>query len=183
MEGKDVTRRVTVYPFKISGITDRSSLLGLLGSMNVNGIPVMMDMDSIFNCLHLSSSIMHAARSIFHNEARAREPSIEVLRWLSGSHQVSRGLGHAGPGNTTEKMLLAVLPADWPMEQDTEGLPEVAEEVWQGVPLTSIIPMDLPVPYGGIKALRRLGLDVGQYEDHREMEKAVLEAVCMQGSR
>ncbi|MBN1389603.1 MAG: hypothetical protein JXA22_03065 [Candidatus Thermoplasmatota archaeon] len=173
-----MTPIAVVHPFGTLGKLEPGSLRSILGSLDIKGIPVMIDLDTIFSRLHLSLSIMQAARSLQYNEARAREPSIEVLRWISGSHQVSRGMEMAGPGRSTERLLILVLPADWPSEPDTIGLPDINEKEWSGCHPSCIDPLKLPVQYGREKALGRLGLDERRYSGLEEMEKAVLEATC-----
>ena len=178
-----MTRSVQVYPFETEAELSGKDIQRIIDGSEVTGLPVLMDLDAIFSRLHLSSGILHAARSLLNNEARAREPSIEVLRWLSGSHQVSRGIRSVGPGPGTKRLLIAVLPSDWPIKEDVSDLPHITEVRWIGADMDPLRPLAVPVQYGKDKALRKLGLDPDAFNDSQEKEKAVLEMVCLPGLR
>jgi len=174
-------RKVLVYPFEAGADLSKKDIQTIIGRFDAEGLPVLMDLDSIFSRLHLASGIMHAARSLFRDEARARDPSIEVLRWLSGSHQVSQGISLVGPGKGTERLLLAVLPPDWPMDEDVSDLPDVLEKEWTGDEMGPLRALGVPVRYGDDNALKALGLDPGAFSEKEEKESAVLEIVCLPG--
>jgi len=176
-----MARKVLVYPFETGADLSKKDIQWIIGSLDVEGMPVLMDLDAIFSSLHLASGIMHAARSIFNKEARAREPSMEVLRWLSGSHQVSQGIKSVGPGKGTERSLMAVLPPDWPTDKDISDLPEVIEKEWAEGDLGTLKALGGPVQYGGDDALKAFGLDPAAFSTHEEKESAVLEIVCLPG--
>ncbi|MGA1793186.1 MAG: KEOPS complex subunit Cgi121 [Thermoplasmatota archaeon] len=178
-----MTRSVQVHPFETDTELSGKDIQRIIVGSEVTGLPVLMDLDAIFSRSHLSSGIMHAARSLLNKEARAREPSIEVLRWLSGSHQVSRGIRSAGPGPGTKRLLLAVLPPDWPIKEDVSALPDITEVRWTGADMDHLRPLAVPAKYGKDDALRKLGLDPGAFNDNEEKERAVLEMVCLPGLR
>ncbi|MGA1819455.1 MAG: hypothetical protein ACMUHU_00445 [Thermoplasmatota archaeon] len=176
-----MSRKVLVYPFETGADLSRKDIQRIIGRLGTDGLPVLMDLDAIFGSIHLASGIMHAARAIFNDEARAREPSIEVLRWLSGSHQVLQGILSVGPGSGTRRLLLSVLPSDWPAKEDASVLPDIAEIEWKGVELPQLRPLGVPFNYGEDSALRALGLDPESFSGHEEKERAVLEVVCLPG--
>jgi len=46
----------------------------------------------VFSSTHILAAVMKASRAFLRKENKARDRSIEVLRWLSGSRQVSTAL-------------------------------------------------------------------------------------------
>ncbi|MGA1872981.1 MAG: hypothetical protein ACMUHY_04855 [Thermoplasmatota archaeon] len=173
-----MARKVRAFTFIVGRGFSADRIKGPLDILGSLGSPVLIDIDSVYSPLHLSSGLMHAARAIYNDEARAREPSIEVLRWLSGSHQVSQGIDISGPSQVTGRLLAVILPDDWPAREDTVSLPEIREETWEGEQIEGLGPVDPPFRYGEGEALKKLGIDIKDGSIDEE-ERAVLENLCL----
>ncbi len=93
---------------------------------------VLLDGDSIFGPAHLAAGFMNAGRSIREGRCRAKQPSMEVLRFLGGSRQVSRGAKRVSPGKGAGSVLLAVAPSGWPAQEGPTPLPEIDVRDWDG---------------------------------------------------
>jgi kinase binding protein CGI-121 len=170
---------VDIFLFRTSSPPTRGTIETILDSMDPNMVSVIVDRDVVFNQNHISSAIMHAARSILSGKARAKAPALEVIRWLTGSHQVSRGIETANPGKSTSHILVMNIPECWPNESDGNEFPKLMEKRYDGsVPegLEIILP---PFDLGGDKALEKLGLDTDENTSNLEKEKMILEAVCL----
>jgi len=152
------------------------SLLEHLGKGQVR---VIIDRDSVHGPSHLSSAFMHAARAILSGRSRARDPSMEVLRWLSGSHQLVEGLKKASPGPNSRSILICTAPDDWPMEGDGSVLPLIKVVEGGPVGITGLVPIpsgsDVQV-WGGMKASKLL--EVGSDGTEEQLEMALLELVA-----
>jgi len=173
-----MSRGIIVHLFRADNGLDDSSIPEVLDMIRSGGPVVLLNRDSVFSDLHLSSAVMQAARSMIAGSGRARDPSIEVLRWVSGSHQVSRAIEMAGAGKRTRFLLAVCLPGKWPSGDDAHDLLPVLAHRWEGeLPDGLSDPGNEPV-FGGRVALNRLGLvDPGNIDDV-EAEKLILEAVC-----
>ena len=75
---------------------------------------------SVYSPTHLISAVTKAWRSVFRKENRAKDASIEVLRWLSGSRQVSTALDIMRI-DPPETVMFARLPAEFG-KTDPEGM-------------------------------------------------------------
>lgn len=142
---------------------------------------VMMDRDKVCSPLHLSSAIMHAARSILTGRSRAKAPSMEVLRYLAGSRQVGEGASVVGPGPDTEFVLVAILPEGWPSAGDGDGPPTIIVGaplgILSGSRIETVDVSNGTSLWGGEGAARRLlGSDI---PDQAALEMAILERVAM----
>jgi hypothetical protein len=171
-------RTVTVQVMKCVLPFSDGVLRSLLGLSKGDRAQVVMDRDSVFGPSHLASAFMHAARSLLAGRSRARDPSMEVLRWLSGSHQLVEGLERASPGPDTEHILICTAPKGWPKVGDGSVLPAV--EVIGGGPKDikglEPVPEGSMVPWGGAKAARLLG---GEFKGNEmDLEMAILELVA-----
>jgi len=172
---------VDIFLFWTSSTPTKGTIEAILDSMDPSSISVIVDRDVVFNKTHISSAIMHAARSILSGKARAKAPALEVIRWLTGSHQVSRGIETANPGKSTSHILVMNIPECWPKESGGNEFPELIEKKYGGpVPegLEIILP---PFEFGGDKALEKLGLDLDEGTSNSEKEKMIMEAVCLPG--
>jgi hypothetical protein len=171
-------REITIYLFRAEKGLDQEAIDHVLDTIGSPGPVVLVDRDSVFGPLHLSSAVMQAARSIVGGGGRARDPSIEVLRWISGTHQVSRAIESAGAGRETRYLLALCLPNEWPNEDDPHTLLPTKLLPWMNeFPECLSDPDDQPA-FGGRGALRRLGIpDDGTFND-LEAEKLLLESLC-----
>lgn len=176
-----MTREVEIFLFSVNAGCSGQVVQEILSEMGENGNVTVIDRDSVFNSLHLASAIMHAARSIIRKEARARAEPLEIIRWLTGSHQVSRSMEIAGPGERTDHILVVRVPSGWPISDDVEKLSPITEKVWTGAPLKGLVPVNAPFELGGEAACERMGLILDTDMSWEEKEKAVLEAVCSMG--
>ncbi len=151
----------------------------LLGHLGKGPVRVIIDRDSVHGPNHLASAFMHAARAILTGRSRARDPSMEVLRWLSGSHQLVEGLKRSSPGPGTDFILICKAPDDWPKEGDGSVLPTI--RVIEGGPagikgLAVITTVPDANVWGGQKASRLLGGGFNGSEEQLEM--ALMELVA-----
>ncbi|MFW3145552.1 MAG: KEOPS complex subunit Cgi121 [Thermoplasmatota archaeon] len=136
---------------------------------------VVLDPGKLFDPQHLGSALMHAARALLRGQARARDRSIEVLRWLSGAHQVSRGLEVMGPDGDSSQLIMVELPPEWPVEEDSLRFP-ILEPASSSPDINGLTRVEGP-SYGGIAALAGLGItDLGDENLNRAQ---VLEIVCL----
>jgi tRNA threonylcarbamoyladenosine modification (KEOPS) complex Cgi121 subunit len=169
---------VEVFFFKVRGRMDRSGLRRMISLLPGDRVCVLIDRDSAVSEMHLRSAFMHAARSILAGRSRAKDPSMEVLRYVAGSRQVGEGVTIAGPNEGTEVLIIAMAPSGWPVNGD-------------GDPLTELIMGDLSTidheeemieivggidHWGGASAARRiLGADPAGLDP----ELAVLERIAL----
>ena len=176
-----MAREIEVYNFSIGKGSGGSIVEKVLSLMGENDSITILDTDSVFSHLHLASAVMHAARSILRGEARARAEPLEIIRWLTGSHQVSKGLDIAAPGESTADILVVKVPSDWPAGSDTTELPSITEKEWRGSLPDGWTVMRPPFDLGGVAALKRMGMTFDEGTSAEEMERSVLEAVCTLG--
>jgi tRNA threonylcarbamoyladenosine modification (KEOPS) complex Cgi121 subunit len=165
---------VTVYPFRvISG--DLGSWLESFSLYFERGtILVVTSADCVFGPSHVSSAFFHALKAIENKRPRARDPSIEVLRWLTGSRQVQGALDVSRiKGKGSRMLLMTALKCSM-----CESPPRVILERWEGPGiegLEMIEPEDENI-WGGPEAGSCLGL--GDYAEDGRLELAVLEKVA-----
>lgn len=176
-----MAREVEIFLFSTTARSNGSLVQEILSAMDHNGNVTILDRDSVFSNLHMASAIMHAARSMIRGEARARAQPLEIIRWLTGSHQVSKGLEIAGPCESTSHILVVRIPKDWPQKSDMSELPHIKEEVWKGDIIEGLSPIAAPFELGGETAFEKMGLLLTDGSSPEEMEKSVLEAVCSLG--
>jgi len=157
--------------FRVKGPFDQSMIKDIL---SLPGEKVIIDRDSVYSSLHLSSAIMHAARSIASGRSRAKARSMEVLRYVAGSRQVGEGSAKAGPRPGTTHILVVDLPEGWPSEKDGTDLPEMKYVRQDGPP--SLEPMD--EPDDGSLWGRELAIGVLGLSNTSEVAKAVLERIA-----
>lgn len=132
------------------------------------GRPVIIDPFAIFDILHVSFSLMHAARSLFRNRSRARDPAVEVIRCLAGAHQISSSMDMICPSVGSRNVLVLVLPDDWPEEKDGKDVHDLS--VNGSPPRISGLDDLENIPFGGRNALERYGLeDSGSKDMNRKM--------------
>ena len=140
---------------------------------------VLLDGDSIFGPAHLAAGFMNAGRSIREGRCRAKQPSMEVLRFLGGSRQVSGGAKRVSPGKRAGRVLLAVAPSGWPAQEGPTPLPEIDVRDWDGPEVPGLEGRVVDEPseiWGGAKAARVFGLKAGISIE--EMEAAIIEMVA-----
>jgi hypothetical protein len=174
-----VPSSVLLHLFRIPNGYDRSMMDPIMNLFDAGRIVVLASRNSVFDEMHLSSAFMHAARSLIGGTARAREPSIEVLRWLSGSRQVNKALSISSPGKGEEYILAAVTLQEWPIGEDAVSPPMIIHTLPRSYP-TFMQPVDPDSKtdwYGGTEVLSRMGL--GSRSDPSEARKAILEAVAL----
>ncbi|MCU0799625.1 MAG: hypothetical protein MUC62_08140 [Candidatus Thermoplasmatota archaeon] len=172
-------RIVTVQLIRCEVPFVEEMLGSLLEHMGKGAVRVIIDRDTVHGPSHLASAFMHAARAILSGRSRARDPSMEVLRWLSGSHQLVEGLKRASPGPDSHLILICTAPHNWPMEGDGSFLPLI--KVVEGGPfgIKGLVPVS-PGPdvqvWGGRKASKLLYRSFNGSEEQLEM--ALLELVA-----
>ncbi|MGA1849042.1 MAG: KEOPS complex subunit Cgi121 [Thermoplasmatota archaeon] len=171
-------REIVLYLFRAEKGLDPKEIDQVLDCVDSPGPVVLVDRDSVFGPLHLSSAVMQAARSIIDGSGRARDPSIEVLRWISGTHQVSKAIETAGAGKDTRSLLAVCLPGEWPSIDDARSLLDVVVHPWETDLPRRLSDLGDELPYGGRRALKKLGIDLSDDVDDREAEMMVLESIC-----
>ena len=177
---------VDLYLYRIDGGYDERYVEMILDASAQRGVVTILDAGSVFSSKHLSSAYMHAARAILRGVNRAREHSLEVVRWAAGSRQVGEGLERCGPSPTTRILLLGITSGDWPSEGDDVDDPEIRsgdpDDLDLGieglVPLRVMGIEILEEHLGGPESLPRLGLDEHRFVSRDDMELAVLENVA-----
>jgi tRNA threonylcarbamoyladenosine modification (KEOPS) complex Cgi121 subunit len=173
-----MAREVELYQFSVKTGFNASMVHEIISLMGQKTNVTVLDRDSIFSHLHLASAVMHAARSIVRGKARARAEPLEIMRWLTGSHQVLKGIDIAGPNENTTNILVLRTSEDWPNDDDMDVLPKIREEVWKGSIPNGLVPISTPFELGGETAIERMGMSLISGYSKEDMEKAVLEAVC-----
>ncbi len=173
-----MARIVRVYPFEAVSPVNRDILISIIDSLGFDEIPLVLDKNSIYNDKHLASGIMHAARALVRGHTRAKDPSMEIIRWIAGVHQVSAGVRMVSPSKETERVLICRLPGDWPNAEDELELPGITVCKWDGKELPSLSPLDEKDPFGGKLAFERLGMSSGLGLTWEQAEMAVMERVC-----
>jgi hypothetical protein len=164
--------------FKVRAKFDRTAMKCILSSLPPDMVHVLIDRGSAVSELHIRSAFMHAARSVLAGRCRARDPSMEVLRYVAGSRQVGEGVSLAGPSEASTVIVMASAPRGWPSEGDGSSLPEVRHlgpEAIMADP-SYLEPMEGPDHWGGREAAERVLSGEGSGPDP---EMAVLEKVAM----
>lgn len=172
-------RNVSVQLLRLRKEWAETAVRGLLDSIGGDRVIVIIDRDMVFGPSHLSSGFMHAARAIVRGKSRARDPSIEVLRWLSGSHQLVDGTKRASPGKGTEHILICSAPEGWPKEEDGLAMPTIVREELFNIELDGCetVPEWTQIPlWGGKRSSKLLPYDFQGTE--KELEMAILEMVA-----
>ena len=173
---------VEVFFFKVRGRMDRSGLKRIISRLPGDRVCVLIDRDSIVSDMHLRSAFMHAARSILTGRCRAKDPSMEVLRYAAGSRQVGEGVTIAGPNEGTEVLIIAMAPSDWPVNGDGDPLPEiiVGDPSRIGYDKEMLGTIEGIDHWGGVSAARRiLSVDMAGLDP----ELAVLERIALADMR
>ncbi len=162
---------ITLHPFRvISGNIDQW-IEGFNFEISKSDILVLVDRNSIHGQRHLLSAVSHALRSISRGENRARIPSIEIIRWLSGSRQVSSALELTAPVNAGT-VLLAVIVGEG-VAFDNIPDPEIGK--WSGCNISGLEPLDIKdTIFGGRSVIDKYGLT-----DNDDLELQILEMVAM----
>ncbi len=154
----------------------------ILGTLRGRGVVTILDRRAVLGPRHLASGYLNAARAMIDGKARARDASLEVLRWVAGSHQVGEALHRAGPGEETTDILIAIAPLDWPVGIDREEYPIfVRSKVLFEIELDDIIDETRSIDsgrFGSPEAPSRLGVVVDDDADDLERELSVLEWVA-----
>ncbi len=153
----------------------------ILGKLEERGVVTIFGRRAVLGPRHLASGYLNAARAILDGKARARAASLEVLRWVAGSHQVAEALLRAGPDGGTTHILIAIAPPDWPARIDRNEYPIfVRSEGLPGIELDGIVDetgsLD-PDRFGSPEAPSRIGVPLDEGADDNEIELAVLEWV------
>ena len=154
----------------------------ILGALEGRGVVTILDRRAVLGPRHLASGYLNAARAIIDGKARARAASLEVLRWVAGSHQVAEALLRAGPDVETTDILIAIASPDWPARIDRNEYPIfVRSEVPIDVGFDDIVDetgsLD-PGLFGSPEAPSRIGVALNEGADDNEVELVVLEWVA-----
>ncbi len=154
----------------------------ILGKLEGRGVVTIFDRRAVLGPRHLASGYLNAARAMIDGKARARVASLEVLRWVAGSHQVGEALQRVGPGGETTDILIAIAPHDWPARIDRNEYPIfVRSEAPIDVGFDDIVDetgsLD-PERFGSSEAPSRIGITLNEGADDNEIELAVLEWVA-----
>jgi hypothetical protein len=171
MRSRNENNLVTVYPFRIvSGSLYEwlDSIRALLPEME---LPVITASDAVHGPMHLSSAVYHALKARSRGTNRARELSIEVLRWMTGSRQVSAALDLSAPKGIGSMILVAVIE---PLPEMAP--PEILPILWERGNIEGLEPVD---PAGteiwaGDKVVDHYGIGEG-----KDPAKAILEMVAV----
>ena len=159
---------IGLHCFKLREEWDTAFLGRVLDAYQGLGRPVIVDPVSLFDISHISFSLMHAARSLIRKQARARDPALEVIRWLAGTHQISSGMDMMCPSAGSRNILVVILPVDWPEDEDGKNVNDLS---LKDTPpeIQGLDPVER-IPFGGLNALGGLGLeDTGSAELNRKM--------------
>lgn len=161
---------VKVHLLRVEGGFGLEFIDSIIGSFPEGSVIALIDRDSIYDSRHLGSSFMHAARALTSGEGRARDQSLEVIRWLTGSRQVGKAIEMAGPRGDNV-FIAAAAPEGWPEAGDADGIPDIELAEPGSVVFSSdwIIYVDPEIEgglYGGNRALERLGIDVNDDVPH-----------------
>jgi kinase binding protein CGI-121 len=163
-----MSSNLELHCFELKEGWDTAFLSRVLDAYQGLGKPVIIDPFAIFDISHLSFSLMHAARSLVRNRSRARDPAVEVIRCLAGTHQISSSMEIICPSVGSRNVLVLVLPADWPEEKDGKDVHDLS--VKGSPPEISGLDHVEDIPFGGRNALERYGLeDSGSKEMNRNM--------------
>ncbi len=154
----------------------------ILGKLEERGVVTILDRRAVLGPRHLASGYLNAARAMIDGKARARAASLEILRWVAGSHQVAEALLRAGPDGETTDILIAIAPHDWPARIDRNEYPIfIRSEGLPGIEQDDIVDetgsLD-PDRFGSPEAPSRLGVPVDDDVGDHERELAVLEWVA-----
>lgn len=176
-----MSRSVELCAFSSETGFSADRIQSILGTMEGRGVVTIFDRRAVLGPRHLASGYLNAARAIIDGKARARAASLEVLRWVAGSHQVAEALKRAGPDKETTDILIAIAPHDWPVREDREEYPIfVRSEGLPGIEIDGIVDetgsMDID-RFGSPEAPLRIGVTLNEGADDNEIELAVLEWV------
>lgn len=131
---------------------------------------------TVYSDTHLISAFRKAWRAVFRKENRAKDHSIEVLRWLTGSRQVSTTLDLLKV-ELPQRYLVASMPVGFG-SVDPEGIEVFVERhilrVEEGAGLETI---EGEIIWGKDQ-VRTVYSDLADIEDD-ELEWAVLEKVAL----
>jgi tRNA threonylcarbamoyladenosine modification (KEOPS) complex Cgi121 subunit len=168
---------VRVYPFIVESGKMENWLESISDILQDDDIAVLATRDAVYNSTHVASAFLHASRAIDRNKARARDPSIEILRWLTGSRQVQRALDLSGSPKAGSVILLMVAEGSY-FGNMSSNLPTVLEEKWNGPGIEGLKTLDPESEnvFGGNNTAELLGIIVN---DRYDMELAVLEMVAL----
>ncbi|MFO8051334.1 MAG: KEOPS complex subunit Cgi121 [Thermoplasmatota archaeon] len=146
-----------LFFYRLNANYSRSLLNRMIDVIQVKGIPIICDPAAVFDTSHISFALMHASRAILNGRARARDPAMEVMRWLAGAHQISNGSELMAPTPDSLHVLVIVLPAGWPGPDDgTVPIPAIVRGEHPFV--HGLQPLSEPI-FGGSEALKTLGLE------------------------
>ncbi len=172
MRSRNDPPKITVHPFTVESGNLRSWLDQLDDMIDEDSLIVITSSDPVYGPSHVSSAFHHAFRAIGNGTARAKDPSIEVLRWLTGSRQVSRALKISEMKEDSTLLVMITKPTD------SDGLLEVNPDRWDNEEIQGLIPVDPEEKdiWGGSRS--RSVLAIGPEVPERELELAVLEKVA-----
>ncbi len=177
---------VEIHPFRVKQQLDRGAIEDIIGSIRLDCVISLLDAEAVFGPSHVLSGYLHAARAIRRGSDRARERSVEVLRWMGASRQVGEGLRQVGPVEDTRRLLISCVDGNWPGPED-EGTSSKIAVIWGSdlnVPAELLEPItleDVTGPediWGGRTALGRLGIESWEGIREEEAELAVLERIA-----
>lgn len=143
----------------------------VLDIFSTSCIPVIVSPFALFDEEHISIGAMHAARFIRRGTARARDPAMEVIRCLSGMHQISSALEMMSPHPGSMEFLVILLPDGWPDPEDGNGPLDICW-ITNRTEVPGAKEVALPA-LGGSSALERIGMR--STGDHATDKKALIE--------
>ncbi len=169
---------VSVHPFRLISGELNFWLRDLSVIFEEDHVFVLTSSSFILGPNHIASAFYHASKAWINSTARAKDPSIEVLRWLTGSKQVRRALEVSAHGETGSYMLLMTMPNDAFHNRSSPSLPEVVVEMWEGPRIEGLEPLgpDDPMVWGG-PDIRKV-LEIEESVEEEFIELAVLEKVA-----
>lgn len=162
---------VIVHPFRVASGNIDDWIDDIRDHIQKDITIVIANARSVHGPEHLSFAIHHAFRAISRGNNRARDGSIEVLRWLSGSRQVSKALEATSPPCPGGGLIIALIGPDIVVP------PGIELKIWDGDRIKGLDPLDpesRPV-WGGDSVKEVYGIE-GSGD---ELRMAVLEMVAM----
>jgi KEOPS complex subunit Cgi121 len=127
----------------------------------------IVDADAVCGPAHLASALLHARRSHAQGRARARDPKVELMLYLSGHRQIERAIQVAGLSPRTRAVAFVIEGERGPAQR-------AATELTASLELAP----DLSVLTPGLPKLARLGVLPGSPKD-TDLEALALENVAI----
>ncbi len=162
---------VIVHPFRVRSGSIDDWIECIKDAILEDQTIVIASTRSVHGPEHLAFAIHHAFRAISRGNNRARDASIEVLRWLAGSRQVSKAIEATSPPGPGGDLIIALIGPD------IDVPPRIELKIWDGGPIEGLDPIDPedhPI-WGGDSVKELYGIEVSG----DELRMAILEMVAM----